>query len=220
MIVKRTFVHSVFQDRLRSLRESHGYTQETMSEKLAVSLRTYSYWENGKRKPDIEELYNLCDVLDCDPNYLLGNINAPYDNRKVEEATGLEYESVEELKKLSDTQLYILNRLFNNYSLPQMLYDIEEFAASSMCEVQIIDARLDRPKTVIPYTSQRMMKYSAVERFSQMLDILYEDKLLSQKASEAFYERVKKHLDIQEENRKHLVKDTLMDTPIDIEWRD
>lgn len=219
MMTKSTFVHTEFQNRLRGLRESHGYTQDVMSEELGVSLRTYSYWENGKRKPDIEKLYNLCELLQCDPNYLLGNIETPYDNRKIEEVTRLEYESVEELKKLSDTQLYILNRLFNNSSLPQILYDIEEFTASSMCEVQIIDTRLDRPKTVIPYTSQRMMKYSAVERFSHMLDVMYEDKILSQKAYDAFYERVKRIQDNELKTIKH-ISENITESEKDLEWRD
>lgn len=66
--------------RLRELRKSVNYTQHDIAAVLGVVRQTYSYYENGKRKPDSETLYKLAGlygisvedllhlVLQLDPN--------------------------------------------------------------------------------------------------------------------------------------------------------
>ena len=82
----------VFSERLRSLRESRWkqykenqdkqvnpyekfaccQSQEAISEKLQVERRTYGKWENGTTIPTIDKVADICNILDCNIDYLLG----------------------------------------------------------------------------------------------------------------------------------------------------
>ena len=52
-------------------RKEKGYTQEQLAEKLGVSNRTVSRWENGKNMPDVSLFESLCEALDITVNELL-----------------------------------------------------------------------------------------------------------------------------------------------------
>lgn len=54
-----------------------------------------SSWENGSKTPRTEALVRLCNALDCDIDYLLGQISVPRKNiSDVMTVTGLSYEAV------------------------------------------------------------------------------------------------------------------------------
>ena len=48
---------------LAELRKEHGFTQETLGEKLGVTNKTISRWENGVTMPDVSLFVPLCDAL-------------------------------------------------------------------------------------------------------------------------------------------------------------
>lgn len=58
-------------DRIRKLRESKGWTQETLAKKLGVSEATVSNYENGKREPNIQMLKKLSRIFHCTVDDLL-----------------------------------------------------------------------------------------------------------------------------------------------------
>ena len=82
----------VFSTKLRNLRESrwkqykdnqskrinpyekfaYCKSKDTISEKLNVERRTYGKWENGTTIPTIDKVADICNVLDCNIDYLLG----------------------------------------------------------------------------------------------------------------------------------------------------
>lgn len=52
-------------------RKDKNITQEELAEKLSVSNKTVSRWENGVNMPDYSVLKDLCNILDIDINELL-----------------------------------------------------------------------------------------------------------------------------------------------------
>ena len=48
--------------KIKELRIAHKFTQEQVAEVLCMSQNTYSEWETGKTKLDIERLYQLADL--------------------------------------------------------------------------------------------------------------------------------------------------------------
>lgn len=53
------------------LRHSYGMTQEALGEKLGVTNKTISRWENGHYMPDIEMLKTLSDLFQVSINELI-----------------------------------------------------------------------------------------------------------------------------------------------------
>lgn len=47
-------------------------SHETIAEKLNVERRTYGKWEKGKTFPTIDKVADICNILDCNIDYLLG----------------------------------------------------------------------------------------------------------------------------------------------------
>lgn len=58
-------------NKLKELREQKGYTQQTLSTKMGMSVRAYAYKENGQRDFSVEELEQILYYLDINANELL-----------------------------------------------------------------------------------------------------------------------------------------------------
>lgn len=56
---------------LRKLRKEKGETQEQLAERMSVSSRTVSRWENGNNMPDLEILVILADYYEVDIKEIL-----------------------------------------------------------------------------------------------------------------------------------------------------
>lgn len=61
-----------FQNVLKSLRTSHGLTQDELSKSLKISRSTIGMYEKGAREPDFETLELIADFFNVDTDYLLG----------------------------------------------------------------------------------------------------------------------------------------------------
>lgn len=103
----------LFQNRLREIRLMRGYhTQAQLAEaynkkynpdvlNTSGILGSIKKWESGKSIPTIEKLSNLCDLLNCDVNYLLGKIDCTsYKSSEFKLETGLSEITYEKLKEL------------------------------------------------------------------------------------------------------------------------
>ena len=71
-MVVNDWVKENFPERLRTLREAIGVSQEEMANKLGISRPTLTYYEAGKRLPDIQVFDEICQATGCAPEYLLG----------------------------------------------------------------------------------------------------------------------------------------------------
>src|SRR3954454_11245359 len=58
-------------NQLRAAREQRGWSQQQPPERLSRTQPAISYWESGKRKPDIDDLLDLSAALELDVSYFL-----------------------------------------------------------------------------------------------------------------------------------------------------
>ena len=58
-------------------RKEQNYTQAVLAEKLGITDRAISKWENGNSVPDTEILLSLCSALDISINELLSGEKLP-----------------------------------------------------------------------------------------------------------------------------------------------
>ena len=58
--------------KLKKARICKGYTQESLAKKLGVSKVTICGYEKGTRVPSLNIFSELLDILEVEPNYLLG----------------------------------------------------------------------------------------------------------------------------------------------------
>ncbi len=64
-----------FSQRLKEIREEKGFSRKQLAEKMFVSVRLISYWENGQRECDFDTLIKLSKILEESIDYILGNID-------------------------------------------------------------------------------------------------------------------------------------------------
>lgn len=58
--------------KLRELRKTKKLTQAQFADAMGVSQSTVTFWENGKREPDLSTVVKLADFYDVTTDYLLG----------------------------------------------------------------------------------------------------------------------------------------------------
>jgi len=63
---------NMFYKRLSTLRIEYNLTRKQLAEKLNVSVRLISYWENGERECSFDMLLSIADIFDVSTDYLLG----------------------------------------------------------------------------------------------------------------------------------------------------
>ncbi|MBO5796971.1 MAG: helix-turn-helix transcriptional regulator [Clostridia bacterium] len=56
---------------LRNIRKQKGYSQLKVAMDLTISREALSYYENGKRSPDLEMLLTLSRYFDVSVDYLI-----------------------------------------------------------------------------------------------------------------------------------------------------
>ena len=87
-------------NRFRELRVQHGETQESLAEKLGVNPQAVKAWEKhrGGSDPKLKNLLAMCDLYNCDLDYLVGRIETKtHDIKTVCEITGLSEKAVEKI---------------------------------------------------------------------------------------------------------------------------
>lgn len=62
-------------ERIRELREEYEYTQEYLANRLNVSQRAYSRYENGERSLPTEALIEIANIYNTSTDFLLNRTN-------------------------------------------------------------------------------------------------------------------------------------------------
>lgn len=57
---------------LKKFRKMAGLTQPELAAKIEKSVRTIQMWEKGAAYPPADKVWDMCEILGCDPNSLLG----------------------------------------------------------------------------------------------------------------------------------------------------
>ncbi len=65
---------------IAELRKEKNMTQQDLANKLHVTDRAVSHWENGRRLPDVSLFQSLCDILDISINELISGERISDDN--------------------------------------------------------------------------------------------------------------------------------------------
>ncbi len=61
-----------FGKKLQDLRKENGMTQRELGDRLGYSNQTVSFWESGRREPDLDALVAIAKFFDVSVDYLLG----------------------------------------------------------------------------------------------------------------------------------------------------
>ena len=61
----------MFSKRLNETRKAKGFTAQKMADQLELALRSYQFYEGGKRSPSLDTLVKIADILDVSTDYLL-----------------------------------------------------------------------------------------------------------------------------------------------------
>lgn len=72
-----------FSQMLRLLRQSNGWSQREMAERLHLDRSSYAYYETGKTRPDYETLVSIAKLYRVSVDFLLGE-EAPFSSTKQE----------------------------------------------------------------------------------------------------------------------------------------
>lgn len=59
-------------ERLKSARKKKGYSQQQLGDLLGVSKVSICSYEKGIRTPNMKNFLDLIEILDLNPNYILG----------------------------------------------------------------------------------------------------------------------------------------------------
>ncbi|MCX7779647.1 MAG: helix-turn-helix domain-containing protein [Negativicutes bacterium] len=102
-------------EKLKSLREQKGITQQEMADILGIARGTYAHYEIDRREPDNATLARLADFFGVTTDYLLGRTDNPSDPNaeaiaKIDDALAGDPELLafwEETKKRPDLQLFL-----------------------------------------------------------------------------------------------------------------
>ena len=95
-------------NRIKSLREEFGFTQQDLANRLDGAKSTIAMYENETRKPSLEVLVKLSEIFNCSIDYLLGKSDirnleeikdAKFANAGGLDTTGLDDEDLLELQR-------------------------------------------------------------------------------------------------------------------------
>lgn len=99
--------------RIAQLREGKKLTQKELSGKLHVSIKQLSLYENGKVTPNIDMLFSICELLDCDFGFIIGDpdYTAPTSlDSAIQERLGLNKKTIDALHYLTGKERSCFSR--------------------------------------------------------------------------------------------------------------
>ncbi|MFD1403716.1 helix-turn-helix domain-containing protein [Robinsoniella peoriensis] len=98
---------------------------------------TIQSWEQGKSTPTAEALFNICELLDCDADYLIGRINQrTHGINDAHEYTGLSAPALEQLHKFKLEIQRINDWSYEDLSNPKHRY-YQSFALFLVDEILV-----------------------------------------------------------------------------------
>lgn len=126
-----------FAQNMRKRREEMNLTQAEMAEQIDRSRRWVLDVEGERRVPGFEDVVNICNVLDCEIDYLFGRNDYTRDIYKIiHEMTGLTEKTVKSLETInneiskdfpSGNIMIMLNLLLSDYEIVKDDIEGDEF---------------------------------------------------------------------------------------------
>ena len=140
--------------------------------------KAISNWEKGSANPSLSDFVLLCKILDCDTQYLLGEIDVPrVEEKSVMDVTGLSEKAVEKLIRIKDGNCVTwwsdtLNLIIENENFIDLIHTITNYIDDDGADAQI-------PNAKIAATSTKKLKNSDLLQFKAqnlLFLILHEEK--------------------------------------------
>ena len=105
-----------------------------------VTPRTIINWEKNNKLPDLKQFVELCEVLECDADYLLGIQKEPlYNLWEIGKKLNLPYQSVEYIERDSDLQ-DILGFMLMHKNIPQIIEAVKQFYLMQLLSDDLLQA--------------------------------------------------------------------------------
>lgn len=124
-----------FKERLQQTRKNMNYRQDTFAEALHFSGRSsVGNWESMRSNsiPTLENFVAVCNVLQVDPNYLLGVSDFPSEeNHAISNAIGLTEENVQQMRDSTETSRFV-DFILSSPELKELLYRIKQICYYGM----------------------------------------------------------------------------------------
>ncbi len=131
-----------FQERLANTRKNKGFTQAALGDKIGVDRQSIANWENGTMPP-LPRLIDLCDVLETDPNYLLGVTDFPSQKlENISKEINLSYESTCKLHTGNFTNVFI-EYLLSCSNFDNLIFNIKQLCYSSRDDINLTNRLTD-----------------------------------------------------------------------------
>ena len=137
--------------RIRKMRKAAGFKSQSSfgaalktdeaGDGKAIDRKTIARWEYGERLPDLDIMLQMCEMFNCDLDYLLGTLEVrTHDTKFIKDETGLTEEAIEELREYNKDSLiyYYRNPAYSGGS-------IEEYVLQFISYILTCDEDPDDP---------------------------------------------------------------------------
>lgn len=62
----------IVKENLKMYRKIKNITQQEIADRIGVTRQCYAHYEQGVRQPSIDVLRNICEVLECTSDEIIG----------------------------------------------------------------------------------------------------------------------------------------------------
>ena len=100
---------------LKEARINKGLKQEELAKLVGKTKNVISSWERGDNKPDANTIFDLCDILNVDANYLLG-----WENNQNLSLSIKEQDHIKKYRSLSDYDKGTVDQLLDRLSVKEL----------------------------------------------------------------------------------------------------
>lgn len=114
---EKQFREVKFGEKVKSIREEKGLTQQTLAEKLYVTRQAVSRWECGARQPDLLTAKKIARILDVSLDELLSGEELREDIEKKPVSTGPAEHVIQTALYAGVAMVYLLLCLFSVYAV-------------------------------------------------------------------------------------------------------
>lgn len=184
------FSKIIFGNRLKSQRKEVGYRSQaelaarllnittplnklnsTDNDALESKRKTISIWETGKAMPSLEEFVILCDILECDPEYLLGSCPTPRkDTKSGMDITGLSKETIDKLIDMNSKLLFHEGR--KKLKSLDILFECENFI-NALGQIADFSNQLEQLEALYASKNAALAKLKSIEEYKPDVSFLH-----------------------------------------------
>ena len=127
-------IENILPIRLKAIRTAAGLSQREMAERVGVSNKVLSFYEQGRNTPDAVFIARFAEVNQCSADYLLGLSDVKTqqaDIRTICRQTGLSEKAVQQIKACCARRY--LNRLLEEDNLYALANALESLYTAKRC---------------------------------------------------------------------------------------